>query len=167
MQWAAQASHGNCSQDRPKSNQNRPKIEPESTKNRPQIDPDRSEIEPGWVPEAIWAPRWLREPTWPRKPDSLDPLGPPSWEPKSTKNRSKIDPKLSKFSDHFVDRFWSPLGADLVGFWAPKWSQNWSKIGLKSDQEANVKMLKNHWFLQCFWASEVLRIDKKSLSRWC
>ena len=50
------------------------------------------------------------------KPDSLDPLGPPSWEPKLTKNRKKIDPKRNKFFDNFFDRFWNPLGADLVGF---------------------------------------------------
>ena len=28
-------------------------------------------------------------------------------------------------------------------FWSPEWSQNRSKIGLKSDHEANTKILKN------------------------
>ena len=28
-------------------------------------------------------------------------------------------------------------------FWVPKWNQNRSKIGLKSDHEANAKILKN------------------------
>ena len=130
----------------PKSTQDRPKIDQKSTPNRPRSVRNRAWMGPGGHLGSKVAPGADLTP----KTDSLDPLGPPSWEPKSTKNRSKIDPKLSKFSDHFVDRFWSPLGADLVGFWAPKWSQNWSKIGFKSDQEANVKMLKNHWFLQCF-----------------
>ena len=62
--------------------------------------------------------------------------------PKMTRNRFKIDPKLNKFFDHFFDRLWSPLGADLVGFWEPKWSQNWSRIGPKSDHEANANIFK-------------------------
>ena len=72
------------------------------------------------------------------------------WIPKSTQNRQKIDPKFNKFLDHFFDWFWSPLGVDLIRFWGPKWSQNWSRIGLKSDHEANVKMLKNHCFYNDF-----------------
>ena len=136
-----------------------------STKTEPKIKLKTTPSELGRVPGATWAPRWLREPTWPRKPANLTPWGPPSWEPKSTQNRQKIDPKFNKFLDHFFDWFWSPLGVDLVRFWGPKWSQNWSRIGLKSDHEANVKMLKNHWFLYGFWGSEVLRIDQKLLSR--
>ena len=62
--------------------------------------------------------------------------------PKMTKNRLKIDPKLNKFFDHFFDRLWSPLGTDLVGFWEPKWTQNWSRIGSKSDHEANANIFK-------------------------
>ena len=67
--------------------------------------------------------------------------------PKITKNHLKIDPKLNKFFDHFFDRLWSPLEADLVGFWEPKWSQNWSRIDPKSDHEENSKIIKIHWFL--------------------
>ena len=122
--------------------QNRPKIVPKSIQNRPKIDQDRPKIELGWGLGAIWAPRWLREPTWPRNHDSLDPLGPPSWEPKLSKNHQKIDPKLNMFFDHFFDRFWNPLGTDLVGFWVPKWNQNWSRIGTKSDHEANANIFK-------------------------
>ena len=59
-----------------------------------------------------------------------------------SKIRLKIDPKLNKFFDHFFDRFWSPLGADGVGCWVPKWKQNSSRIGPKSDHEANAKILK-------------------------
>ena len=143
-----------------KINENQPKPNPKSNQKRPQTSLGGSR-------GAIWAPRWLREPTWPRKPANLTPWGAPSWEPKSTQNRQKIDPKFNKFLDHFFDWFWSPLGVDLVRFWGPKWSQNWSRIGLKSDHEANVNMLKNHWFLYGFWGSEVLRIDQKSFSRRC
>ena len=142
---------------------NRPKSTPKSTQNRPQIDPDRPEIELGWVPGATWAPRWLREPTWPRKPANLTPWGPPSWEPKSTQNRQKIDPKFNKFLDHFFDWFWSPLGVDLVRFWGPKWSQNWSRIGLKSDHDIKTRVLvlthKNQLFLHIFCH----RGDRKSI----
>ena len=45
------------------------------------------------------------------------------------------------------DRLWSSLGADLVGFWEPKWSQNWSRIGPKSDHEENPKIIKIQLFL--------------------
>ena len=67
--------------------------------------------------------------------------------PKMTRNRLKIDPKLNKFFDHFFDRLWSPLGADLIGFWDPNWSHNWSRIDPKSDHEENSKIIKIRWFL--------------------
>ena len=87
--------------------------------------------------------------------------------PKITRNRLKIDPKLNKFFDHFLDRLWSHLGADLVGFWEPKWSQNWSRIDPKSDHEENSKIIKIHVFLYTFEASKAPRIDQKSLLRRC
>ena len=40
-------------------------------------------------------------------------------------------------------RFLAVSGPILDRFWVPKWSQNRSKIGLKSDHEANAKILKN------------------------
>ena len=40
-------------------------------------------------------------------------------------------------------RFLTVSGPILDRFWVPKWSQNRSKIGLKSDHEANAKVLKN------------------------
>ena len=40
-------------------------------------------------------------------------------------------------------RFLTVSGPILDRFWVPKWSQNRSKIGLKSDHEANAKILKN------------------------
>ena len=87
--------------------------------------------------------------------------------PKMTRNRLKIDPKLNKFLDHFLDRLWSHLGTDLVGFWEPKWSQNWSRIDPKSDHEENSKIIKKHLFLHCFEASKAPIIDQKSLLRRC
>ena len=87
--------------------------------------------------------------------------------PKMTKNRLKIDPKLNKFFDHFFDRLWSALGTDLVGFWEAKWSQNWSRIGPKSDHEENSKIIKIHWFLYTFEASKAPEINQKSLLRRC
>ena len=62
--------------------------------------------------------------------------------PKMFKNHLKIDPKLNKFFDHFFDRLWSPLGTDLVGFWEPTWTQNWSRIGPKSDHEADANIFR-------------------------
>ena len=50
--------------------------------------------------------------------------------------------KRKKKTIKFFDRLWNPLGADLVGFWEPKWSQNWSRIGPKSDHEANANIFK-------------------------
>ena len=41
-------------------------------------------------------------------------------------------------------RFLTVSGPILDRFWVPKWSQNRSKIGLKSDHEANAKILKNN-----------------------
>ena len=135
-------SNHKSTKNNPKSIKHRSKFDQKSTPNRPKINPNLWKFDLGGSWGVFWVPKWPREPTWPRKFESLNPLGPPSWEPKSSKNRSKIDPKLSKFSDHFVDRFWSPLGADLIGFWAPKWSPNWSRIGPKSDHEANAKIFK-------------------------
>ena len=47
----------------------------------------------------------------------------------------KIDQDFQHLSGPSWDRFWSDLGG-------PKSSQNRSKIGLKSDHEANAKILK-------------------------
>ena len=65
----------------------------------------------------------------------------PCWEPRNDKNQLKIDPKLNKFFDHFFDRLWTPLGTDLVGFWEPKWTQNWSRIGPKSDHCKKTRII--------------------------
>ena len=40
-------------------------------------------------------------------------------------------------------RFLTVSGPILDRFWVPKWNQNRSKIGFKSDHEANAKILKN------------------------
>ena len=45
------------------------------------------------------------------------PRGPPSWEPKWTKNRQKIDPNRNDFCNQFSDRSWTPLGPIFDGFW--------------------------------------------------
>ena len=147
--------------------QNRPKIVRKSTQNRPKIDQDRPKIELGWGLGAIWAPRRLRVPTWPRNPDPLDPLGPPSWEPKLSKNRLK---NRSQTQHVFRSLFWSILepswdrfGRILDPKMEPKLVQNrshersWSKC----------KYLQNQRQGRCFWGSEVLGIDQKSLLRRC
>jgi hypothetical protein len=41
-------------------------------------------------------------------------------------------------------RFLTVSGPILDRFWNPEWSQNRSKIGFKSDHEANAKLLKNN-----------------------
>ena len=45
------------------------------------------------------------------------PRGPPSWEPKWTKNRQKIDPNRNDFCNQFSDRSWTPLGPIFDRFW--------------------------------------------------
>ena len=117
--------------------QNRPKIVPKSSQNQPQVDQDRPKIELGWGLGAIWAPRWLREPTWPRNPDSLDPLGPPSWEPKLTKNHWKINPEFNDFLITFLIDFGTLLGL----IWSDFGPQNGAKIGPDSVPRAIMKQM--------------------------
>ena len=40
------------------------------------------------------------------------------------------------------DTFRDPLGSNFGSMWDSKWNQNRSKIGLKSDHEANANILK-------------------------
>ena len=104
--------------------QNRHRIDPESAQHRPKIDQDRPKIELGWGLGAIWAPRWPQEPTWPRNPDSLDPLGPPSWEPKLIKNQSRMKSRWERIRTSIFVGF-------LEASWEGKWSQDRSKKSSK------------------------------------
>ena len=57
---------------------------------------------------------------------------------------------------------WTVSGPILGRFGEAKWSQNRSKIGLKSDHEVNAKIFKNHWFWSRLWRSRGSKIDQKS-----
>ena len=130
--------------------------EPKWTQNWSKIDPKKA-----WI--TFWAQGSDFSDFW----DLTAAKGYLHFGPKMTKNHLKIDPKLNKFFDHFFDRFWSPLVTDLVGFWEPKWTQNWSRIGPKSDHEANANIFRLIGRGCVFWGSEVLGIDQKSLLRRC
>ena len=54
---------------------------------------------------GVLGPSCLQEPTRSRKARSLDPLAPPSWRSKSSKNRSKMDPRSIQFLSCFWHRF--------------------------------------------------------------
>ena len=94
-------------------------------------------------------------------------MGPRVGGPKRSKIDPRADPKTIKLVNIVGIDFRALLGSILIRFGGPKWSQNWSRIGLESDHEANVKMFKNIGFYIVFGASEVSRIDQKSLSRQC
>ena len=126
--------------------------EPKWTQNLSKIDPKKA-----WI--TFWAQGSDFSDFW----DLTAAKGYLHFGPKMTKNHLKIDPKLNKFFDHFFDRLWSPLGTDLVGFWEPKWIQNWFRIGPKSDHDIKTRVLvlthKNQLFLHIFCH----RGDRKSI----
>ena len=97
---------------------------------------------------AVLAPRWPQKPKSLKKPNLWTPQDPPTWEPKSTPNRSGSLPK----SHHFFDCLWGrvllPLAPNLAPTWPPKPSQNRSKLVPKSIKK-EIKMLTN--FLLEFW----------------
>ena len=91
---------------------------------------------------------------------------PPFWH----KNHQKSSKNRSQTQQFFRSLFWSTLEPSWGRFgriWGPTWSQNWSRIGPKSDHEENSKIIKIRWFLQCFEASKAPEIDQKSLLRRC
>ena len=86
----------------------------------------RAILGPSWPHEGVQHPN-------PKSSENLDfpPLAPPRWKPKSKKNREKDDPKLHVFWLHFLERFFSQLGANLASGWSPKPTQNETKLGPK------------------------------------
>ena len=78
------------------------------------------------------------------------PWGPRVGGPKRSKIDPRAGPKAINLVNIFGIDFRALLGSILIRFGGPKWSQNWSRIGLESDHEANVKMFKNHLFLYGF-----------------
>ena len=68
------------------------KINQNRTQNRTNNDPKRAWTGPGGNLGSKVASGADLTP----KTSELDPLGPPSWEPKSTQNRLKIDPKSTQ-----------------------------------------------------------------------
>ena len=149
-----------------KSSQIAAKIEQNRSKNLPKSVPRPSWRDLG----AILAPRWPK--TTPRAPKliSLDPLGPRSWRPKSTKNQFRSDVKCDHFFDDFLDQLLKRFGANLVPTWLPKSSQNEAKLASKAIQKAikqNHKNLQQPLFFTCKWrvrGSQVgAKIDQKSI----
>ena len=61
-----------------------------------------------WLQDSFKSPK--SRPTDPPR----TPLDPPSWSPKSIKNRSWGDPKVDHFFDRFWDRFLKRFGAILA-----------------------------------------------------
>ena len=66
------------------------------------------------------------------RPPVLPPLGGPTWRPKSTKNRWKIDPKLDQNFDCSFDNFFIDFGAILASKIDQILSKNRSKNQSKS-----------------------------------
>ena len=130
----------------PQTNQ---KTTKKSTKNQPKWLQNRS-WRLSWAPlGASWGvlgPSWRQDGSKSQKSRPADPRrtpqGPPTWEPKSTKNRSSRLPK----SDHFFDWFWGRVlvefGPNLAPTWLPKPSQNRPKLVEKSIQNlANMVII--------------------------
>ena len=115
----------------PKSIQHLPKIDEKSSQNRlrRRLGP-RSRF---WTDfGSILAPTWGR--LGGQDGVMLGPCWPKNWfleDPEGIQNRPR-----------FPTPFGTLLGLILERFWGPKSNQNRSKIGLKSDHEANAKILK-------------------------
>ena len=63
----------------------------------------------------------------------------PSWEPKSTKNRSKRDAK----NDQNLNASWKPKMLEKIRFGRPKWNQVGRKIASKIDLNLEKRFYKN------------------------
>ena len=64
------------------------------------------------------------------------------WDPKSVKDRSKIDPKGDRKQDASWDGFWMALGTILERFWAQVGAQVGAKLAPKSKEmgyQDNIK----------------------------
>ena len=66
----------------------------------------------------------------------------PSWLPKRSQNRSKIDPKIDQFFDASWDRPFPIFGR----FWEPKWSQVGTKIGAKLEVNFEIRFFEKTLF---------------------
>ena len=108
-----------------------PKIGPKSIKNRSKIGSGTD-----FASETLFGPILVHFGS------SLGPSWGPSWGPcwpkKSVFGRSRRHAKTTMISNTFRVL----LGPILERFGVPKSNQNRSKIGLKSDHEANAKILK-------------------------
>ena len=71
-----------------------------------------------------WGPNWRQDSSKSRKTKTLDPLGTPSWRPKSTKNRSEGDSKCV----FFWMGCWMGFKTILVPTWLQLGSQNPPKM---------------------------------------
>ena len=87
--------------------------------------------------------------------EPLGPLRPPSRESKATRNRPVLVPFCNIFLNHGLDRFRSPLGADLGRILGCKLNRNRSKIGLKTDHCTKTRSFnfthKNQYFFNVCW----------------
>ena len=129
MQWKKQQK--STQKINETSSQIRPKIDQKSYQNLPKMGP-KSALEPTSLRSPFLYRFWTD--FWPN-------LG-PSWGPSWGHVGQKIDfwrfPKACK-NDH---DFQHPSGPSWDRFWIDFGVQNRSKIGFKSDHEANAKILK-------------------------
>ena len=101
----------------------------------------------------------------------LDPENLIRWTPLApqvgVQNRTKIDPRSVPNATILVNIFGidfrALLGSILVRFGGPTWSQNRSKIDLKSDHEANAKINKKIRFFNEHGSPGGSKIDQKSM----
>ena len=116
--------------NRPRGNQNQKKFDQNST-----LEGFGGHLGPCVAPGADLTP----------KPWFVGPLGAPEL---GGPKRSKIDPRAVPKAINLVHIFGidfrALLGSILIGFGGPKWSQNRSQIGLKSDHEGNAKLIQNY-----------------------
>ena len=99
-----------------------------------------------WVLAPFWSDFHFLAPRWLKMHSRWDP-GPfwaPSWSSKWSTIGPKRDPKRYPLDDRFEGWFLKRFGANLVPSWAPKTSQNGTKLGAKSIQVWC-------WFGNCFW----------------
>ena len=146
-----------------KTNKTNPKINQKSSQNRPRIvpksTPNRSKIGPGTdiASETLFGP--ILVPFWSQLGAILGAQIGPCW--------GHVDQKSVQEGIRKLIWFWTLLktllGTILGRFSAPKSTQNRSRIGLKSDEAKNAKMLKNNWFFNVFWSLGGSKMDQKSI----
>ena len=129
-----------------------PQTNQKTTKNQQQIHQNCSKISLGGCLGrllgplgASWAHLGAKMAPRAKKVARRTPQDPPTWEPKSTQNRSGGFPKSDHFFDCFWDRVLVPFGPNLGPTWPPKPSQNRAKLAPRSIKKS-IKLLTQIFF---------------------